>query len=314
MNGATIYSGGQIYVGSGATAQNVTIYGGYAEIVGGTISTITLDGGALEFYGGLVGTATIESGGTVANNMYYPNYTLASAVVQSGGVFGDAQATTIIVRNGGTAVAQTGSAHITVSSGGLLSASFGVDSGGVVFAGGAAVVTNQGTLDAKTISGTLTQSSGVVLGDVIASGGVFIYSAGAVSGLDLAVGGTIDFATVAYAASATATLNDSDQLMVIGADADSLIGLTGNYAGDSFLLRADATGGTDVILTAADALQATLANDRMLAPHGGIGYNPFSGWAAVSGEANPHPLLGASAPPFDSHSSDAPILHLVTHL
>ncbi len=131
INSSTVYSGGHIYVSSGATASKIVENGGYVAVKDGANVTF-----APNSFSGLVlsdASATVHSG-TTAN----------SATVNAGG--------RLEVFSGGTVNG------VTVNSGGAAEVSSGVISGAVVHADGSLLI-----YDGTRITGRMVFESGAVV-------------------------------------------------------------------------------------------------------------------------------------------------------
>jgi autotransporter passenger strand-loop-strand repeat protein len=194
-SGGIVTSGGSVTVISGATTIDVTLAGGNLTAGSGTTQDpMTVSAGSTDTLSGAAGTGTIIlSGGTEI---------LVSSGVESGGL----DAGTLVLSNGGTAIAETVSqggfisglaggkliSGIIFSGGSAVMASF--DSGTVISAGGSETLTGSGAGDvvggSQLISGPLnvvnsetvlsggliniSTTSAVTSGDVIMSGGTII--------------------------------------------------------------------------------------------------------------------------------------------
>ena len=197
-----------VVVGSGESLNNVTITSGFVEVMdGGTVSGIVLDGGYIQVYdGGSVVGSTVDSG---------------DLEVFSGGT------TSGITVSGGFEFVLGGvDTNATVGNGGFYVVDSGGQSFGAVFQPGAIPYLSAGTVTNATVQGQ----------DLLT-----VLAGGTVTGLMLAPGSSVDLAGVAFAASGTATLDSTtDVLTIVEGGVTTLLQLAGDYTNGSFSLSNDA--------------------------------------------------------------------------
>ena len=323
--GVAFFSGTTVTLAPGSTVSGNIVAAANPEYVmaGGSSLDATILGSALLSVasGGTASADRVESGGLLA---------LASGGLASGTVV---EAGGLMQGLGGTAIDTTVSGTFYLN-GGVAS--------GTVVAALASVIADNGALDDTTIQdGGVVSAYGVVSGVTIDTGAVLSLFYGAplsgadirnggtlvlgynfgypenASGVHLHLGGTLDFTQIAYYASSTiASLNPHDVLTVQDSLQDrEQIGLTGNYAGDTFLLSNDGKGGTLVTLSVATSASFVsgvaptaggdvVTDDWRSLPAGAAGMHELPpGYATLSQTILPPAALGLDFRPTGQESA-----------
>lgn len=159
------------------------------------------------------------------------------------------------LNNGGTISGSGGGtvglASIALTNSGLINAQAGglVQLGSITSNTGTIEITGAGTLELSQSAAanvTLTGTGGDLLVDVT-------NYAGTISGLALGDSQTVDFTTLTFGNTTTATLNTSKDTLTVketvsGTVSTATLSLSGSYTGDTFHLAADPNGGTDLTI------------------------------------------------------------------
>jgi autotransporter passenger strand-loop-strand repeat protein len=214
---------------------------GTIVLAGGTADNLTLSSGSM---------ALLVSGGslTLSSGFTAPNVT-----VGSGGE---------VVFDGGTVK------NLHVASGGIegVGIAYGV-SGLHVGKGITLTVSALAGATGTTVSNggaEIVQSYGSATGTSVLSGGTIVFAGGAVSGLSLSSGATIDLATLAFGSAAKASFvengaHTAGTLTVTDGALKRTVTLFGQYAAAGFSLSKDAAGGTDIHYAPVSAAHVALA-------------------------------------------------------
>ena len=278
QSGDVVQSGGFDFVFAGGTAEAVTVEAGGTLIIqsGGLVSTPSIAAGGVV----INGSATMVSAGQIASGLTVQMGD--SVAVLSGGsavALTETFAGFVVVQSGGVAVGATVYNEFDVAPGGTaLDTTLGRAPG--LFDGGWLLVSSGAVADGITLAaggamelGVGALTSGIVFAGSAAYLMIDAYDSSTMPSVTLsgfAVNDTIDFDSLYYDPSASATLLAGNVLQVAdaGTTLDVRLNPARNFAGASFFVTPDyREGGVDVTTNAAPCFRA---GTRIRTPRGEV--------------------------------------------